>query len=155
MLFVLRLRTRHCGGHPQPEILVQVVHITRTPGKEASGDDWRRIACRVVVVVVGGRRTTTMEVEDGPQALRDFLYITHLIGSTRALLSCSSWFCLLEAPSSSSYRIRGLFFSGFSGNSFRKSNVYIENRLLRAPPNMELAHRIIYRFFFFFWRHEL
>ena len=58
-----------------------------------------------------------------------------------------NWFGLLEAPSSS-YRIRGLFFVGISGDSFRKSNVYIENRLLRAPPNMELAHRIIYRFFF-------
>ena len=46
-----------------------------------------------------------------------------------------NWFGLLEALSSS-YRIRGIF---FSGDSFRKSNVYIENRLLLAPPNMELA----------------
>ena len=66
-----------------------------------------------------------------------------------------NWFGLLEAPSSS-YRIRGLFFVGISGDSFRKSNVYIENRLLLAPPKMELAHRIIYRFFFFLGRmHEL
>ena len=56
-----------------------------------------------------------------------------------------NWFGLLEALSSS-YRIRGIF---FSGDSFWKSNVYIENRLLLAPPKMELAHRIIYRFFFF------
>ena len=50
-----------------------------------------------------------------------------------------NWFGLLDALSSSSYRIRGIF---FSGDSFRKRNVYIENRLLLAPPNMELAHRI-------------
>ena len=63
-----------------------------------------------------------------------------------------NWFGLLEALSSS-YRIRGIF---FSGDSFWKSNVYIENRLLLAPPKMELAHRIIYRFFFFFGRmHEI
>ena len=62
-----------------------------------------------------------------------------------------NWFGLLEALSSS-YRIRGIF---FSGDSFWKSNVYIENRLLLAPPKMELAHRIIYRFFFLGRMHEL
>ena len=46
-----------------------------------------------------------------------------------------NWFGLLEALSSS-YRIRGIF---FSGDSFRKSNAYIEIRLLLAPPKMELG----------------